>query len=199
MVVFMKLSIWLPAVLLCLSIVPASGAAQTPPVNNTPPQFASDPGQFLRFTQQQNGLHDLTAPWHVRATWQLLDAKGKPVQQGTWEEWSAGPHQWERISDAPDFKETIWRTPQGSFSLKERGELHWVEALVGQMVLQPIHLARRPDGAQPKAVALRKNGVALDCLVPPPAQNRPHRPRSTGLGTVSRRCEPGVILCCRSF
>lgn len=191
----MKLSPWLPAVLLCLPIVPASAAAQTPPVNDQPPQLSNDPGQFLQLAQQQNGLHDLDTPWHVRATWQMLDAKGRPEQQGTWEEWWIGPRQWEEAYDSPTFKETFWGTPQGIFSIHVRGADGWIEHIVTQMVFHPIQPWPNHPVVRPKSTHLQRGPVSLECVTPAniPADSR-HAAYCFDVGRADLRMEISPLV-----
>jgi TonB family protein len=48
----------------------------------------TDPSALLRLAAQVNGLHGLDRkPWHLHATFQVLDDKKQPVDSGTVEEW----------------------------------------------------------------------------------------------------------------
>lgn len=128
-------------------------------------QIANAQRPLLQFAEQQNGLHDLNGTsWHVRASWQLLDPKGKPEKQGTWEEWWAGPHQWEVIHDSPDFEQTDWSTPRGRFELNVHGSRAWIDAFIDEVIVHPIRIPPAADAGQFTAGLLRKGKVTLHCV-----------------------------------
>jgi TonB family protein len=76
--------------LLALTFALTASAQSLQPVSALPaPQ---NPSAFLRDAAAANGLHgDSLQPWHIHASWQTLDAQKNIVNQGAFEEWSAGP------------------------------------------------------------------------------------------------------------
>ncbi len=157
----------LAALLMFLPFILPASLAQTPTSPSQPAQASNDLGQFLVAAHQENGLHEPNGePWHVRATWQMLTSDGKTSEQGTWEEWWAGPHQWEQTFGSPNLQQTYWDTPKGTFALNNHGVSDWIYVLIAQMVGNPIKLARDPASIPLRAITFRKSHVALNCLIP---------------------------------
>ena len=70
----------------------------------------------MKVAAELNGLDsDKLAPWHLKATFQLYDANGKPSEQGTYEELWAAPHKYKRTYISPSFTQTVWATEDGSY------------------------------------------------------------------------------------
>ena len=81
------------------------------PGANTP----KDPAALMKAAEEVNGLDDAKlAPWHLKASYQLYDFKGKPTEQGTYEEFWAGPHKYKRIYTSPSFSQSVWATEDGN-------------------------------------------------------------------------------------
>lgn len=163
----------LPA-LLALACCSIPGAfAQTPP-QTSPPQLPSDPAALMQLAWQQNGLHEPgLQPWHARATWQILDKKGKAEKQGTWEEWWAGPHESKMVYNSPDFQQTYWATTQGGYTLEGHGSISWVEDFVMRTILSPVATARDLSRAQLKVSHIKVDGAPLDCAVVADSKTNP--------------------------
>jgi len=132
---------------------------------NSPQTLPKDPIALMTLAWQQNGLHgsDLQ-PWHVRASWQILDSKGKPEKQGKWEEWWAGPHESKTVYDTPDFQQTVWSSARGEFSLEGHGSSGGIEDLVEQMILHPVASQRDLGQLELKTSRVRDHSVELDCV-----------------------------------
>jgi TonB family protein len=120
---------------------------------------------LMSLAWQQNGLHgsDLK-PWHVRASWQMLDDKGKAERQGTWEEWWAGPHESKMVYDSPDYQQTYWSTAQGNYTLESHGSPGWIEDLIEQMIFRPAATQKDLTHLQLKEADFRDHGVTLHCV-----------------------------------
>lgn len=92
--------------------------AATPATTSLP----ADPTALLQLAADANGLHATTLkPWHVRATWQTLDADKHVQQQGTWEEWWAGEKKFKIAITSGDASRTSWGTDGGIFEVKVAG------------------------------------------------------------------------------
>jgi TonB family protein len=76
--------------ILALTLALAASAQTLQPVSAAPaPQ---NPVAFLSDAAAANGLHgDSVQPWHIHASWQTFDSQKNIVNQGAFEEWSAGP------------------------------------------------------------------------------------------------------------
>jgi TonB family protein len=52
-------------------------------------------------------------PWHLKGSYQLYDAKGKPSEQGTFERWWASPQTYRTTWARPSGMDTVWHTADG--------------------------------------------------------------------------------------
>lgn len=64
-------------------------------------------------------LNNLTTPdmkpWHIKATYQTFDETGAVSDEGTFEEWWAGPQKFKSVLTGKTFTETEYITEQGDF------------------------------------------------------------------------------------
>jgi len=76
----------------------------------------SDPQSLMLEASKLNNLTlgDLQ-PWHLKATFTVLDDQGKTTDQGTFEEFWAGPTKDKQVYSTPTFSQTDYRTPDGLF------------------------------------------------------------------------------------
>src|ERR1700677_475927 len=58
------------------------------------------------------------APWHMKMSVQLFDAKGQPGEQGTIEEWWGGPQRDRVVYAVPSYKATELQHDAGFFRSK---------------------------------------------------------------------------------
>src|SRR5580698_10564719 len=54
-------------------------------------------------------------PWYMKVNFQLYDAAGKPGEQGTFEEWWAGPSLYKRTVTSPSYTATLIVNKDGKF------------------------------------------------------------------------------------
>src|ERR1039458_3366375 len=88
-------------------------------------------------------FYDFTSPelkpWHLKATYQLYDEKGKPSEQGTFEYWWASPTVYRSTWTRPSATRTVWYTADGNYAQKESGErLSIYEARLSSDYLSPL-------------------------------------------------------------
>jgi TonB family protein len=100
---------------------PAAPAAGTQAAATTAPApidlpLPADPVQRLELASKVNGLEvpDIH-PWHLKASFQIQDMTGKPLDNGTFEEWWAGPKRYKVIYHGQDFSQTEYGTEKGIF------------------------------------------------------------------------------------
>jgi TonB family protein len=123
-----------------LLIAPLHAASQQPTATPPAPTPPSDPRAFFKAALPHYEFSDPSLkPWHLKATYQLYDLKGKPAEQGTWEYWWASPKvhrsSWERAGVA----RTEWTISDGSIYRKESGAaLHYLERNLETIVLYPM-------------------------------------------------------------
>lgn len=114
----------------------------------------TDPNALLTLAYQQNGLRGLTQPWHVEATYQLFDADGKPAEQGTFDEWWAGPEKRKVSYTSPSFTQTSYKNGDMTSVTGDNGWPHMREAMVEQYLVHPL-------GDPDSRMLLQKPGVEL--------------------------------------
>jgi TonB family protein len=134
------LALILTAALPCLGQTPASAGPGLP---KDPREVFAAAAPFYDFTSP-----DLK-PWHLKATYQLYDEKGKPSEQGTYEYWWASPAVYRSTWTRPGATRTEWQTADGSFGQKKAGErLGYFEEGLREDFLSPLPSARDLDPAK---------------------------------------------------
>lgn len=89
------------------------GFAQTP-ATVAAPALPSDPKALMLLAAQSNGLIGADIkPWHLKATYKVLDADGKATDQGTYEEFWVSPTKFKRITTGSNYAQTDYGTEKG--------------------------------------------------------------------------------------
>jgi hypothetical protein len=78
-------------------------------------EMPSDPVALLALAAKRNGLQNAAAPWHVKATYQILDETGSVKETGTFEELWVSATKHKRIFSSPSFSQTDYSTENGRF------------------------------------------------------------------------------------
>ena len=79
------------------SAAPPATAQTTAPAQETPADLPGDPKELMLLVSKSNGLTgDDVKPWHVKASYQLLDDQGKVEDQGIYEELWVSPTKYKR-------------------------------------------------------------------------------------------------------
>ncbi|MGA3160086.1 MAG: energy transducer TonB [Terracidiphilus sp.] len=113
------------------------GFAQTtasagPGLPNDPREILAAAAPFYDFTSPE------LKPWHLKASYQLYDEKGKPNEQGTYEYWWAAPKVYRSTWTRPGVTHTEWHTADG-FAHQETGEqLGYFEEKLDSDFLSPL-------------------------------------------------------------
>ena len=113
------------------------GFAQTatnagPPMPTDPHEIFAAAAPFYDFTSPE------LKPWHLKATYQLYDEKGKPGEQGTYEYWWASPQVYRSTWTRSGATHTDWHTA-GSFAHLDTGErLGYFEKGLNSYFLSPL-------------------------------------------------------------
>jgi hypothetical protein len=78
-------------------------------------------------------------PWHLKASYQLYDEKGKPSVQGTYEYWRASPNVYRSTWTRAGGTHTDWHTADGKHAYQSSGEsLSMFEYRLQSALLSPL-------------------------------------------------------------
>jgi TonB family protein len=98
------------------SAAPPAPAQTTAPAQEAPAALPSDPKELMLLAAKSNGLTgDDVKPWHVKASYQLLDDQGKVEDQGIYEEFWVSGKKYKRTFTGKTFAQTEYGTSKGYF------------------------------------------------------------------------------------
>jgi TonB family protein len=104
-------------------------------------------------------------PWHLKLSFQLFDAKGKPTEKGTIEEWWVGPLVNKTVYSSPSYSSTDLQTRNGLYRSKEKPSIPSALELVLQQVLHPM---ANEDDIRESKPELREHDFGktkMDCIL----------------------------------
>ncbi|MGB8543632.1 MAG: energy transducer TonB [Candidatus Acidiferrales bacterium] len=117
-----------------------------------------DPAALLDIAAKVNGLSNpVSAPWHLRVSYQIFDDKGRPQASGTYEELWLSEDKYKRSYSSPNFTQTDFATDRGLF---RSGNQNWPgpqETLVRTELLEPV-----PAGLNLSGLRLENNRRSID-------------------------------------
>jgi hypothetical protein len=118
----------------------AASASQAVPVaKGVDLSTPTDPKERLELGQKVNGLRGLDPlPWHLKASYEVFDADGKPKDKGTFEEWRVSAKQYKLAFHSAELSLEEYGTDHGIF---RSGGQDWPSSPVGgvqQEIVQPI-------------------------------------------------------------
>jgi TonB family protein len=117
---------------------PASAPAKEAPVAAMP----SHPKELMLLAAKTNGLTGPDVqPWHLKATWQMLDEKGSIKDEGTYEEFWAGPTKFKRTYTGSAFTQTTYGTENGVLRSGARDFLPEPFTQIRNEIVTPIVIA----------------------------------------------------------
>jgi TonB family protein len=100
--------IWRPA--FAQDATPAAAPAKEAPAVTMP----KDPKELMLLAAKTNGLTgDDVQPWHLKASWKMLDEKGGTKDQGKWEEFWVNDKKYKSIFTGGDSTNTEYGTETG--------------------------------------------------------------------------------------
>ena len=129
-------------------------------------------------------------PWHLVLAVQLFDPYGKPAEQGTVEEWWAGPKRAKTTYSFPSYTATELRTEAGAFRTKSASAPPFQAEALMEQVTHPI--ATESYAAQTTPVLRQQSfgTVALDCI----AINQPGRNVEPPVAVETYCFNPGTSI-----
>jgi TonB family protein len=145
---------------------PSAPAPVAAPAKETPAAtMPSDPKELMRLAAKSNGLTgDGVQPWHVKATYQLLDDQGNVKDQGTYEEFWAGPAKYKRTFTGKAFSRTDYVTKNGVLVSGDQDSQYTQAYEIRSGFFSPMP---SPESIEKNSYVLQQResgGVKLDCL-----------------------------------
>jgi TonB family protein len=129
------------------------------------PAMPDDPKQLMMLASKVNGLMgEDVKPWHLTATYKLLDEKGNTTDQGTYEEFWVNPTRFKRTYTGTTFTQTDYGTEKG---ILRSGQRQPVPILVSDMRRDFIEPLLSPEAVENSSFTLQhidSKGIKLVCL-----------------------------------
>jgi TonB family protein len=110
-------------------------------------------------------------PWHLKATYQLYDEKGKPRDLGTYEYWWVSPQVHRSTWTRAGAIRTDWYTAGGKHTHQETGEhIEFFEYALQRALLEPLPRSGDldPDKSLLSRETISSGGVTLPCIMVSP-------------------------------
>jgi TonB family protein len=149
--------------LLCLLLM-ATTAAFAAESHKVASPLPKDPAVLLALAEQHNGLSGPgLKPWHIQATYQLYDAKGKPTEQGAFEEWWEGPNKYKISFYRPSYHIEIVANAKGTY-VSGNAELPYPEYLVQRLFTSPVSTKLPAKGMHFNFNKEKFGKMTLDCV-----------------------------------
>jgi len=146
---------------------------------------ATAAARLLR-VQSMNNIDDAPlTPWHLKLSFQLMDTKGQPSEQGTIEEWWKSPSIYKVTITSPSYNGTEIHTAEGAFRSKDAASAPYLLELVRQQIVHPLAEGDLKNGT-PQLQKESFGKVPLDCVmisqpIKRPAYVRPQVAETLGL------------------
>ena len=84
-------------------------------------EMPSDPAALLNLGAKKNGLQNVqAAPWHMKATYQVLDERGSAKETGTFEEFWVSDTKVKVSYSGPGVNQTLYLTKDGGFRVGDQ-------------------------------------------------------------------------------
>ena len=130
-------------------------------------------------------------PWHLKATYQLYDEKGKPSEQGTYEYWWASPQVYRSTWTRAGTTHTDWHTEDGNHAYQATGErLKFFEYKLQAALLSPLPDAGDLDSAKIRLDRefLKLGDIKLPCIMAIPLMPQQGHLQIVPLGLFPTYC-----------
>jgi TonB family protein len=125
----------------------------------------SDPKELMLLAAKSNGLTgDDVKPWHVKATYQLLDEAGNVKDQGTYEEFWVSPAKYKRTFTGKAFAQTDYGTEKSVLRSGSQDELPHTITEIHAEIVSPLLKVKAVESESFVAQKRTMGGVKLTCL-----------------------------------
>jgi TonB family protein len=158
-------------VTLCLAAFFLLGFIQTATQQSTPstdptaqsiPATPADPKERLELGQKLNGLQGVNFPWHVKATYEVVDAAGKSKDKGTFEEWRASEKQYKLAYHSAEFSQEEYGSEHGIFHVGDAGWPSDPVNMLERAIVEPLP-SQIGDGWEEGNLERKFGGLELVC------------------------------------
>ncbi|MGH9596124.1 MAG: hypothetical protein ACRD3K_04945, partial [Edaphobacter sp.] len=113
-----------------------------------------------------NSIDDATMkPWHLKLSFQLFDAKGKPTETGTIEEWWAGRTMHKTVYTSPSYTGTEIKTKDGLYRSKGVAPVPDLLEVVLQQVVNPMPSEEDIADSKPDLRKEDAGKARMDCIM----------------------------------
>ena len=146
-----------------LSLV-APGKSQAP-ASSGAPSLPGDPHEFMLLAAKSNGLtgSDMQ-PWHLRATFQLLDDAGNVTDSGVYEEFWANPKKFKITFTGKSFTRIDYGTEKGILRSRTSTPLPDLVEEIRREFAEPLPRQESIDHESITLKQIDSNGSKLGCL-----------------------------------
>jgi TonB family protein len=121
------------------STSPQSTTNVAPTAQSIPPTPA-DPKERLELGRKLNGLQGVDTPWHLKASYEVLDSDGKSKDKGTFEEWWVSEKQYKLAYHSAEFSQEEYGTDHGIFRIGDGGWPSSPVSLLRHTISEPLPL-----------------------------------------------------------
>jgi TonB family protein len=138
--------------------------------NSAAPAPLTDPKEMMLAAARVNNLmgSDMK-PWHIKATYQIVDDFGTVTDEGTYEEIWASATKYKQTFTGKTFSQTLYGTEKGLMRSKSDAMLSPLLADMRRELVQPLPSEQAVEHTDFVVKPLDANGLKLSCLQVAPA------------------------------
>jgi TonB family protein len=140
-------------------------APDTYSVKEAPLAIPTDPKELMLMAAKLNTLTgDEVKPWHLKASFNLLDEKGNSSDQGTYEEFWVSPTKFKRIYAGTTFTQTDFGTDHGVMRISKQSGVPYLVSEMRRKLVEPMQNSKVIDI---ESYSLQQNEIGkakLNCL-----------------------------------
>ena len=121
---------------------------------------------MLRASELNNLTSEGTKPWHLKASFQLLDEQGNASDEGTYEEFWAGPKKSKYIFAGKAFTQTSYSTDKGEFREPSQAQAPVLLNTARRDLTGPIPDMQTIEHTAYTSKAIQTGSLKLTCVTP---------------------------------
>jgi TonB family protein len=145
---------------------PTQPAAQTTTAQSVPAkvEMPSDPAALLELAAKKNGLRSVIVPWHLKATYEVLDEKGGTKDEGTFEEFWVSANKYRSSYSSSSFNQTSIASEKGLYTEGDTGTPRGPASLVRSTLFNEAPFSRDKAKVNLRLDDRTLGSVALKCV-----------------------------------